>query len=65
MRQRNGRKRGRPAVLEMAQTRLKGLSNCLEGRDYLEHRVTAGDLLMVIVLRIAQRSPSAGRLADT
>jgi glutathione S-transferase len=49
-------KRRRPALLEMAQTRLKALSNCLDGRDYLEHRFTAGDLLMTTVLRIAQRA---------
>lgn len=42
----------RPAVLEMAQTRLAALSKWLEGRDYLEDRFTAADLLMTTVLRI-------------
>lgn len=45
-------KERRPAVLEMAQTRLAALSKWLEGRDYLEDRFTAADLLMTTVLRI-------------
>ena len=49
-------KQRRPALLEAAQTRLAALSNCLEGRDYLEHRFTAADLLMTTVLRVADRA---------
>jgi glutathione S-transferase len=49
-------KQRRPAVLEAAQARLKALSAWLEGRDYLEHRFTAADLLMTTVLRVAQRA---------
>lgn len=45
-------KERRPAVLEMAQARLAALSKWLEGRDYLEDRFTAADLLMTSVLRI-------------
>lgn len=42
----------RPAALTMAQTRLAALSDWLDGRDYLEDRFTAADLLMTTVLRI-------------
>lgn len=45
-------KERRPAVLEMAQSKLDALSRWLEGRDYLEDRFTAADLLMTTVLRI-------------
>jgi glutathione S-transferase len=45
-------KERRPAVLEMAETRLAALSKWLEGRAYLEDRFTAADLLMTTVLRI-------------
>ena len=41
----------RPAVVEAAQKRLAALSDWLTGRDYLEDRFTAGDLLMTTVLR--------------
>jgi glutathione S-transferase len=42
----------RPAVLDAAKARLRALSDWLEGREYLEDRFTAGDLLMTTVLRI-------------
>lgn len=42
----------RPAALQMAETRLKALSDWLDGRDYLEDRFTVADLLMTTVLRI-------------
>lgn len=42
----------RPAALQAAQTRLKALSDWLNGRDYLEDRFTVADLLMTTVLRI-------------
>jgi glutathione S-transferase len=41
----------RPAVVEMVQARLKTLAEQLAGREYLENRFTAADLLMVTVLR--------------
>jgi glutathione S-transferase len=36
--------------------RLQDLSNWLDGRDYLEDRFTAGDLLMTSVLRILRHT---------
>jgi len=45
-------KQRRPAVLELAQSRLNALADWLNGRDYLEDRFTAADLLMTTVLRI-------------
>ena len=45
-------KQRRPAALQMAQSRLNALSDWLSGRDYLEDRFTAADLLMATVLRI-------------
>jgi glutathione S-transferase len=45
-------KQRRPAALQLAQSRLKSLSDWLDGRDYLEERFTAADLLMTTVLKI-------------
>ena len=39
-------------VLDRVKGRLKVLSDRLDGRDHLEDRFTAGDLLMTTVLRI-------------
>ena len=41
----------RPAAVEAVKARLANLSGWLEGRDYLENRFTAADLLMTTVLR--------------
>jgi glutathione S-transferase len=41
----------RPMVVEAVQKRLGALEAWLDGRDYLEDRFTAGDLLMTTVLR--------------
>lgn len=41
----------RPEVVEMVRRRLAHLANWLGGKDYLEGRFTAGDLLMAAVLR--------------
>ena len=41
----------RPAVVKAVKARLAALSDWLTGRDYLEDRFTAGDLLMTTVLR--------------
>ena len=49
-------KERRPAALKAAQTRLTALSNWLDGRDYLEDRFTAADLLMTTVLRIPRHT---------
>ncbi len=46
----------RPSALEAAQERLTALAGWLEGRDYLEERFTAGDLLMTTVLRILRHT---------
>lgn len=45
-------KQRRPGALQLAQSRLDALSQWLDGRDYLEDRFTAADLLMACVLRI-------------
>jgi glutathione S-transferase len=45
-------KQHRPAALQLAQSRLNALTDRLDGRDYLEDRFTAADLLMTTVLRI-------------
>jgi glutathione S-transferase len=42
----------RPGALAQAQTRLNALADWLNGREYLEDRFTAGDLLMTTVLRV-------------
>ena len=45
-------KQRRPRALELAQSRLDSLSAWLTGREYLEDRFTAADILMTTVLRI-------------
>ncbi len=42
----------RPVAVQAVQKRLAALEQWLGGRDYLEDRFTAGDLLMTTVLRI-------------
>jgi glutathione S-transferase len=46
----------RPLAVEAAQKRLAALEDWLGGRDYLEDRFTAGDLLMTTVLRILRHT---------
>ena len=46
----------RPMVVEKVQNRLAALEDWLGGRDYLEDRFTAGDLLMTTVLRILRHT---------
>jgi glutathione S-transferase len=41
----------RPAVVQNAETRLTALAARFDGRDYLEDRFTAADILMTTVLR--------------
>jgi len=54
----------RVALAETAQKRLAALEDWLGGRDYLENRFTAGDLLMTTVLRILRHTDMvAGRPA--
>lgn len=52
----------RPAELQRVQTRLKALSDSLDGRDYLEDRFTAADLLMATVLRIPRHIDVVAKL---
>jgi glutathione S-transferase len=46
----------RPAAVEAVQARLAKLARWLDGRDYLEDRFTAGDLMMTSVLRILRHT---------
>jgi len=46
----------RPAALKDAQTRLKALSDWLDGKEYLENRFTVADLLLTTVLRIPRHT---------
>ncbi len=48
----------RPGAEKMAQARLNAVAASLEGRDYLEGEFTAGDLLMISVLRILRHTSS-------
>jgi glutathione S-transferase len=42
--------------VEAVEKRLRALDDRLAGRDYLEDRFTAGDLLMITVLRILRHT---------
>jgi glutathione S-transferase len=46
----------RPAALDAVQKRLAALEEWLGGREYLEDRFTAGDLMMTTVLRILRHT---------
>ncbi|MBC8037395.1 MAG: glutathione S-transferase family protein [Rhizobiales bacterium] len=46
----------RPAAVEAVKTKLTDLAGWLDGRDYLEDRFTAGDLLMTTVLRFLRHT---------
>jgi glutathione S-transferase len=46
----------RPAAVEAARQRLLKLADWLKGKDYLEDRFTAADLLMTTVLRIPRHT---------
>jgi len=46
----------RPVARAMLEKKLNGLAGWLDGKDYLEGRFTAGDLIMSDVLRILERS---------
>ena len=49
-------KQRRPGAVKLVEARLAVLSDRLDGRDYLEDRFTAGDLLMTTVLRILRHT---------
>lgn len=55
-------KQRRPGALQLAQSRLDALAKWLEGRDYLEDRFTAADLLMTTVLRIPRQCDLVTRM---
>jgi glutathione S-transferase len=46
----------RPMVEKMVRQRLGELADAMDGRDYLEDRFTAGDLMMSAVLRILRHT---------
>ena len=46
----------RPAVEQAAKTRLTALADRFKGRDYLEDRFTAADILMTTVLRMLRHT---------
>jgi glutathione S-transferase len=46
----------RPGAVDAVKARLADVSGWLEGREYLEERFTAGDLLMTTVLRILRHT---------
>jgi glutathione S-transferase len=48
--------RMRKGVVDAVKGRLEGVAAWLGGRDYLEDRFTAGDLLMATVLRILRHT---------
>jgi glutathione S-transferase len=52
----------RPSALEMAQGRLTALAKWMEGREYLEDRFTAGDLLMTTVLRVLRETDLVAKM---
>jgi glutathione S-transferase len=51
----------RPMVMEKLHKRLAALEDWLGGRDYLEDRFTAGDLLMTTVLRMLRHTDVVAR----
>jgi glutathione S-transferase len=57
-------KQRRPAVVEAARQRLAALSDWLDGRDYLEERFTAADLLMTTVLRILRHTDLVAQMPN-
>jgi glutathione S-transferase len=52
----------RPQLEELVRKRLASLSAVLDGRDWLEHRFTAGDLMMATVLRNLQDTGELDRV---
>ena len=57
-------KERRPQVVAMIEKRLGALSECLAGRQYLEDRFTAGDLIMTTVLRELVQSDILARFPN-
>ncbi len=57
-------KQRRPARSALAQSRLTALANWLDGREYLENRFTAADLLMTTVLRFLRDGDLIGQFPE-
>jgi glutathione S-transferase len=55
-------KQRRPGAEEAARSRLVDLAAALDGREYLEGRFSAGDLLMTTVLRILRHTDLVARI---
>ncbi len=49
-------KQRRAGAEKLAKARLDSVASSLEGRDYLDHRFTAGDLVMTTVLRLLRHT---------
>lgn len=54
-------KQRRPGVVALVESRLEALARRLEGRDHLEERFSAGDLLMATVLRLLRHTDLVSR----
>ena len=54
-------KQRRPGARALAESRLSALSGRLDGRDYLDDRFTAADLLMTTVLRLLRDDDLIGQ----
>jgi glutathione S-transferase len=54
----------RPAAVDAVNARLACLRDWLEGKDYLEGRFSAGDLLMTSVLRILRHTDLVAQVPD-
>lgn len=54
----------RPAAVEAAKKRLTELSRWLGGRDYLEDRFTAADLIMTTVLRALRQTDLVAQIPE-
>ena len=54
----------RPAAVDSVKARLTCLRDWLDGREYLEDRFTAGDLLMTAVLRILRHTDLVAEIPE-
>jgi glutathione S-transferase len=52
----------RPALVDQVKERLRSLSTCLEGREYLLERFTVADVLMTTVLRFVRHTDLVAEL---
>lgn len=54
----------RPAAVDLVKARLACLRDWLDGRDYLERRFTAADLLMTSVLRVLRHTELVAEIPE-